>query len=183
LRPIAELICASQDEPLAFAEVYERCAEPLLVYFYRRVFDPEVAADLLAETIAIAFERRSRFRDRGLPGEAWIYGIAAKQLSRWFRRRRVELKAARRLGIEVPVLDHESSRRIEALIETDSYRESLVSAIERMPAGERAAVGLRVLDELDYGTIAARLACSESAARTRVHRGLARLWSLLEVST
>ena len=46
-----------------FRELYDRWAERLLAYFYRRVVDAEVAADLLAETFAVAFERRRRFRD------------------------------------------------------------------------------------------------------------------------
>jgi DNA-directed RNA polymerase specialized sigma24 family protein len=41
---------------------------------------------VLAETFAVAFERRHRFRDVGRPGGAWLYGIAAKELSHWFRR-------------------------------------------------------------------------------------------------
>ena len=37
-----------------------------------------------------------------------------------------------------------------------------------------------MIAELDYGEIAARLRCSEAAARTRVHRGLAHLSELME---
>jgi RNA polymerase sigma factor (sigma-70 family) len=51
-----------------------------------------------------------------------------------------------------------------------------------MTERERDAVRLRVVDELGYAEIAARLGCTEGAARTRVHRGLARLSTLLEVA-
>ena len=81
----AELLVASQHDPAAFRELYDRWAERLLAYFYRRVFDPEVAADLLAETFAVAFERRHRFRDMGRPGSAWLFGIAQKELAHWVR--------------------------------------------------------------------------------------------------
>lgn len=56
----------------------------------------EVAGDLLAETFAVVFERRRRFKDVGRPGAAWLYGIAAKELSHWFRRHAIEQAAARR---------------------------------------------------------------------------------------
>ena len=49
----------------------------------------------------MAFARRARFRDVGRPGAAWLYGIAAKELSHWFRNQAVELKMVRRLAIEV----------------------------------------------------------------------------------
>jgi RNA polymerase sigma factor (sigma-70 family) len=180
LRSDSELIVASLEDPHAFRELYDRWAETLLAYFYRRVRSADVAADLLAETFAVAFEARGRFRDVGRPGGAWLYGIARRELSRYFRSARVELKAVRRLGIEVPPLDHESAAAIEALVESDAHRAALIEAIGRMSVAERDAVQLRVIAELEYEEIAARLQCSESAARTRVHRGLARLSQEME---
>ena len=177
----AELIVASRGDPVAFRELYDRWAERLLAYFYRRVLDAEVAADLLAETFAVAYERRKRFRDVGRPGGAWLYGIAAKELSHWFRRQEVERRAIRRLGVAVPELDDESIARIEALADAAKHREALAAALEQMTGGEREAVRLRVVGELGYAEIAARLRCSEGTARQRVHRGLARLNNLMQM--
>ena len=177
----AELIVASRRDPAAFRELYDRWADKLLAYFYRRVLDPEVAADLLAETFAVAYERRKRFRNVGKPGGAWLYGIAAKELSHWFRRQEVERRAVRRLGVEVPALDDESIARIEALADIEHHREALAAALDQMTGGEREAVELRVVSELGYDEIAARLDCTEGAARRRVHRGLARLNNLMQM--
>ena len=176
----AELILGSRTDPAAFRELYDRWAERLLAYFYRRVFDAEVAADLLAETFAVAYERRGRFHDVGRPGGAWLHGIAAKELSHWFRRQAVEKRAVRRLGIDVPRLDDESFARIEALADVGQHRDALAGAMARMARGDREAVELRVVDELAYAEIAARLDCTENSARQRVHRGLARLNSLMQ---
>jgi RNA polymerase sigma-70 factor, ECF subfamily len=180
LKSDAELIVASSTDPRAFRELYDRWAERLLQYFMRRVFDAEIAADLTAETFAVAYERRLRFRDLGHPGGAWMYGIAAKELSHFFRRREVELRAARDLGLERPLLDEESEARINALIDGEEYRTRLMVALDRLPENVRTAVELRVVAELDYEEIAARLKCKPEAARTRVHRGLTRLNKLME---
>jgi RNA polymerase sigma-70 factor (ECF subfamily) len=177
-----ELILASRSDPAKFRELYDRLADDVLAYLYRRVLDAEVAADLLAETFAVAFEKRGRFRDTGRPGGAWIYGIAAHELSHWYRRQAVELRAVRRLGIAVPALDDESIARIEALADSTVRRAAVAVALTRLPDGERSAVELRVVEELGYAEIAARLRCSEGAARTRVHRGLARLNRSMEAS-
>ena len=182
-RSDAELILASRRDSASFRELYDRWAERLLAYFFRRVLDAEVAADLLAETFAVAFERRGRFRDLGRPGGAWLYGIAAKELSHYFRRQEVEMRATRRLGLDRPELDAESAARIEALVDDDDLRASLAAAMQHMSGLERDAVELRVIAELDYRQIAVRLNCSESAARTRVHRGLSRLNKLMEART
>jgi DNA-directed RNA polymerase specialized sigma24 family protein len=116
-RSDAELIVACRRDSQAFRELYDRWAETLLAYFHRRVYNPEVAADLLAETFAVVFEKAGRFRDIGRPGGAWLYGIAARELSRYFRKQRYELRVLARLGIERPVLDAESAAAIEALVD------------------------------------------------------------------
>lgn len=179
----AELIVVSQHDPEAFCELYDRWAEPLLGFFARRVGDPEVAADLLAETVAVVFEKRARFRDTGRPGSAWLYTIASRQLSRYRRRRTVELRAVERLGMTVPGLDDDSTRAIEALIERDGGHGPLAQAISHISPAEREAVELRVIEELGYREIAARLNCSVIAARVRVHRGLTRLHKSMEMSS
>lgn len=180
MRSDAELIVASRVEARAFRELYDRWADTLLAYFHRRVHSPEVAADLLAETFAAAFEARGRFRDVGKPGGAWLYGIARRELSQYFRHARVERRAVRRLGVEMPGLDDVSAAAIDALVESDAHRAALSDAMNRMSGAERDAVELRVIAELEYREIATRLRCSEAAARTRVHRGLARLSELME---
>jgi DNA-directed RNA polymerase specialized sigma24 family protein len=100
VRSDEKLIVASREDPGAFRELYDRWAEPILAYFVRRVLDVEVAAGLMAETFAAAYESRGRFQDVGRPGGAWLYGIARRKLSHFYRHRRVEMKAARRLGME-----------------------------------------------------------------------------------
>src|SRR5579871_5155257 len=88
----AELIVISAADPEVFCILYDRWAEPLLAFVYRRVGNPEVAADLLAETFARAFENRTKFRDTGDAGSAWLYTIASRLIARYYRRKTVELK-------------------------------------------------------------------------------------------
>ena len=84
-RSDTELLLASRAEPAAFVELYRRHAEDLLRYFARRTLDPEAAAELTAETFAEAYASRRNYRDTGVNGVAWLYGIARHQLSRFFR--------------------------------------------------------------------------------------------------
>ena len=181
-RSDAELLVASQTDPEAFSALYDRWARPLLAYFVRRVRDPEVAADLAAETLAVVFAKRSRFRDTGAPATAWLYAIAGHELSRFRRRRTVEMRTFERLGLTMPTFDEASARAIEALIDRDATVPSLGAALDGMSDGERQAVELRVVEELSYREIAARLDCSVIAARVRVHRGLGHLNKLMEMT-
>ncbi len=177
----AELILQSQREPAVFWRLYDRWAEKLLSYFYRRTLDPEDSADLVAETFAVAYNRRGCFRALGEPGVAWLYGIARRELSQYRRKQRVELRAVQRLGIQVPVLDDESIDRIEALIDMEGYAAKIRAALHRLAPKEQDALRLRVMEEMSYRDVASKLGCSEGAARVRVHRGLSHLADLLEV--
>jgi RNA polymerase sigma-70 factor, ECF subfamily len=179
-RTDAELLAAAGTDPGAFRLLYERWAEPLFGFCYRRTLDPEVALELVAETFAVAYAKRHRFQDRGKPVGAWLHGIARRELARHHRRRRVELRAIGRLAVQLPELDQASIERVEELVDADWWRTKLDGALARLSERERDAVRLRVVEQLDYPTVAARLGCSEQAARTRVHRGLGRLATRLE---
>ncbi len=179
-RTDTELLVASRHDPAAFRALYERWARKLLVYFQQRTLDPEAAADLTAETFAVAYLRRHRFRDIGRPAGAWLYGIASRELGRYRRRRGVERRALDRLGVEMPALDAVSYERIEQLVDLEPLRAAVPGALERLSSGQREAVRLRVMEELPYAEVAARLGCSEGAARVRVSRGLAKLGGMLE---
>ena len=77
--------------------------------------DPELAADLAAETFAAALVAARRFRGGGAPASAWLVGIARNVLAGSVRRSRVEDRARRRLGMEPIALDDELLARIERL--------------------------------------------------------------------
>ena len=177
-----ELLRAADHDPHAFRVLYDRWAKPLLAFCYRRTGDAEASLDLVAETFAIAYQKRHRYRDRGRPLGGWLYGIAARELATYRRRQRVELRACRRLAVVVPPLDDTSIERIEELVDAAQWRSALDEALTQLTTAERDAVRLRVIEQLDYPTVAARLRCSEQAARARVHRGLTRLAATLEAT-
>lgn len=83
----AELIIASRVDPARFREFYDRLADDLLGYFYRRVLDAEVAADLLAETFAAAGpagRRGSRATRQDATGRVALYRrLAAARAEPW----------------------------------------------------------------------------------------------------
>ena len=179
-RTDAELLLASKASPSAFVELYRRHAEDLLRYFAKRTLDPEAAAELTAETFAQAFASRGSYRDTGANGVAWIYGIAKHQLSRFFRAGTIDRDARRKLGMPVRSLDPVDYERIEDLVDLAPIREALREAMTTLPDDQRAALELRVIDELPYPTVAERLDCAEAAARQRVSRGLRRLAIVLQ---
>lgn len=175
-----ELWVAARTDARAFRLLYDRWAERLMTYFYRRTLDPEASADLVAETIAAAYLRRNHYRKRSVPVTAWLYGIASRELGRYRRRRGAEGRAMRKLGIVRPEMDAESMARVDELIDLASYRSELEAALSRLSTKERDALQLRVIEDRPFTEVASALGCSEGAARVRVHRALGRLADWME---
>lgn len=153
-----------------FGLFYDRYIDMLLGYFARRVNDPEVAADLTAETFAAALVARRRFRRAKTPAVAWLFGIAQHKLADYRRRGAAEARMRRRLGIErVPVGDDD--RELIAML----GRDAAWQLIDELPPDQREAVRAHVLEERSYADIAQAADTSEAVVRKRVSRGLGAL--------
>jgi RNA polymerase sigma factor (sigma-70 family) len=156
-------------DPAAFEVFYNRHVEAVLGFFARRTRDPELAADLTAETFAAALAGRRRYRPAGGAATAWLFGIAMNKLADAQRRGYAERRACRRLGLERIELDDEDIVRIHALGES----ERATALLQALPADQREAIQAHVVGERPYSEIAAREQVSEAVVRKRVSRGLA----------
>lgn len=175
-----ELIRRSRHEPELFGVLFERHAEPMLAFFARRTLDPEAAAELVAETFAEAFSSRSRFRDQGVDGAAWLFGIGRNLLSRYFRNGAVEARARRRLGMPERTVGEGDYERIEELVDFEDVGREVRAALSELPEDQRDAVRLRVIEGRPYREVAEELGCTEVTARARVSRSLRRIAVRLE---
>jgi RNA polymerase sigma-70 factor, ECF subfamily len=174
-----ELIVRSWDEPEAFGVLFERHAQGMLGYFARRTLDAEAAAELVAETFAEAFSSRRRFRDQGVDGVGWLYGIGRNLLSHYFRSGAVDARARRRLGMPERTVGEEDYDRIEELVDFERIAPEVREALSGLPEEQREAITARVIDGRSYREVAEALGCTEPTARARVSRGLKRIASQL----
>jgi RNA polymerase sigma-70 factor (ECF subfamily) len=168
-RTDAQLIRAADAD--AFGELYRRHAGSVFGWFRPRL--EWAAADLTAETFAQAWLSRRRFRDEregsALP---WLLGIARNVLRDSMRRDRIETRARAKLNLPLDLAAEDGYGEVEERL---SPRDALVEALHDLPEHERRALELRVVDELPYPEVAARLAIRPAAARLRVSRALRRL--------
>lgn len=175
----AELIDAARNDPDAFGELYRRHADAVDRWFRART-DARSAEDLTAETFAQAVLSLKRFRDEaGGSAAPWLFGIARNLFRRYQEKQRIETAARRRLGM--PVRSEELElEAAEQRASIDRLANDLDGALALLPAGQRRALELRVVEELPYAQVASSLGCSEPAARLRVMRALDTLTRLLK---
>jgi RNA polymerase sigma-70 factor (ECF subfamily) len=164
----------------AFSTLYVRYETIVAGFLVRRARDPELAADLTAETFAAAMVGAGRFRDEGHSAIGWLLGIARNLLARTWQRGQIEQRARRRLGVEPVAVSDASLERVEALIDDADPSNPLLVALDALPETQREAVRAHVLDEQSYAELAQQLGVPEATVRQRVSRGLAHLRTTLE---
>ena len=151
-----------------FMVLYEREREAVIVFVARRTLDAWVAADLTAETFAIALGSWPRLRDRSDEEvRAWLFTVARRQVSRYFRRARVERRAVERLGLRVPALHDEDVAEIERRAGLAELRTALSLELARLSEEQRVALRLRVVEERSYEEVAAAPHRSTASAAGR----------------
>ena len=150
-----------------FGVFYDRYVRALLAFFQRRTGNPEVAADLTAETFAAAMVARGRFRPSNSNAAAWLFAIAHHKLIDYRRRGRAEDRMRARLGMEAVPVGAEDAELIRWLGD-----EVATQIVEELPADQRDAVRAHVLEERDYAEIARSQRLTEATVRKRVSRGL-----------
>ena len=170
LQPPTDDDLLTTEDAEAFGMFYDRHVHSVLGYFARRTHDPEIAADLTAETFASALSARHRYRPDRAPAGAWLFAIAARRLADFHRRGRSEARAQKALAMERVPLGAEDAEMVRMLAD-----DAAVSLLAGLPAEQRTAIRARVVDGQSYADVAGDHGVSEPVARQRVSRGLAAL--------
>jgi RNA polymerase sigma-70 factor, ECF subfamily len=181
-RTDAQLLGAARSDPQAFREFYDRYAVWVRVWFVRQTGSESAALDLTAETFAQAWHSLRRFRDMADGSAApWLFGIARNLLRQYHKHNRIETAARQRLGLPA-FAEGDEYEAVDERVAARSLAPALAAAVRLLPPDQRAALELRVVQQLDYEEVAGRLGISQNAARLRVSRALRSLTVQLQGS-
>jgi RNA polymerase sigma factor (sigma-70 family) len=158
----------AREDDEQFSRLYHETSRDLLAFLMRRCSTAEEAADCLAETYRIAWEKRDRLPDRD-EARPWLFGIA-RNVGR--RERTREERAA------------ETSRELAFAAErsqpvTPPEDSEVIAALAQLSALDREIVTMLSWDGLAPREVATILGLSPNAVRIRSHRARARLRVLL----
>ena len=129
---------------------------------------PEVAADVLAQTYMIAWQKLERIP----PGEEtrpWLFGVARKLILQGVRQRHREDALVERLAAEL-----REARPTPGPAEDERY-ETLRRVLAALPETEREIVTLTAWEGLTPKQIAGVMGMSANLVRVRLNRARARL--------
>jgi RNA polymerase sigma-70 factor (ECF subfamily) len=161
---------AQQGDREAFTVLVERYWDGLYRWLYHLTHHRQTAEDLAQETFLKAFAGLASFRP-GTNFRAWLFRIGHNN---WVNQRRTA-RVREPLPDEVP---SRSADPADQAMQREALHE-LTRAVQRLPAEWRAALLLRVQEELSFRQIAEVLGLTEETARWRVFKARQKLLSLL----
>ena len=155
---------------LSFDAWVEARVAALLRFAYLVTGSQHAAEDAVQSALTRACEKWSRVR-RTTDPDAYVRRMVVNaHVSSWRR-------AGRR---ELSVPEVRGTRTGPDLAETVASGDAVWRVCTRLPRQQRAEVVLRYYEDLDYPEIEAILGCTETTARSHVHRALAALRAELE---
>jgi len=153
------------DDERRFELLFRSTRHDLLAYLLRRSTSPEDAADLLAETYAIAWRKLDAIPP-GAQARLWLFGVARNLLLRGARRRESQHALVERLAREL---------RSAGQPTEEGRSEALDAALKRLPERQREIVLLTAWEGLTPKQIAAVTRTPVNLVRVRLHRARAKL--------
>jgi RNA polymerase sigma-70 factor (ECF subfamily) len=159
------------DRTAALRAAVRENADDLLRYLERRVPDREDAADLLAETLTVAWRRLEDLPDEPLQRRLWLYGIARRTLSNQRRTVRRRHALVERLRHELACAPPHGPDPVQALAVRD--------AVDRLPPDHAELVRLVHWEGLSLVEAAGVLGLNPSTARGRYAAARATLQEVL----
>lgn len=164
-------IALARHDPHAFAPLYLRYADAIYRYCYRRLGDPEAAADATSLIFTRALAALPRYHDRSF--RSWLFAIAHNTVIDGWRTNH----GGARLAADVGHMDPAPSPE-EVVLTQDAGRE-VRALLAYLPSDQRHVVELR-LAGLTNQEIAETLGRSVAATKMLQTRAMARLRTRLK---
>ncbi|WP_067963744.1 RNA polymerase sigma factor [Nocardiopsis trehalosi] len=144
-----------------FERIYLRHRDDLLRYALRRTGGADEAADVVADTFLVAWNRAAELPDDDSL-RPWLFGVARNVLANRARGERRRTRLAERLRGELAVT--------EAVPPADPGMVDIGRVFRTLPDLDREVLALTAWEGLDPAGVARALGCSRATARVRLHR-------------
>ena len=165
---------AAAGESEAFGELYDRHADAIYNYCFRRCADWALAEDLTATVFLEAWRKRKRVvfdcDDAVLP---WLYVVAGNVVRNEVRRHRRLLRFVGGLAATNPI-----ARDVSEQLAQEAEMRRILVAVRQLPRREQDVLGLCVFAGLSYEQAAAALGVPIGTVRSRLARARNRLGEL-----
>ena len=157
-----------------FELLYRANVDAVTAYFARRAAEPQVVADLTADTFVAAITSFGSFDPRKGSGRAWVFGIARRVYASYCetysqQQHRLQRLAGRR------ELDPDQVEELLNRIDAERACRDMLAGLAELPERDRAVIELVDITGLRPQEAAAALGLAPGTVRMRLLRARARL--------
>ncbi len=165
----ADIVQRAKQDIRQFAPLYDRYADRIYRYIYRRVSDHEVAEDLTAQTFQQAIGALASYEWRGIPFSAWLYRIAGNLVirHRQVSGREVTMEYVERLVDQRGSFDDP----LEAILRRSMF-DQLQVAIQQLSEDQQRALILKYFHGLKNHEVGVLMNRTEGGIKQLVHRAM-----------
>lgn len=173
---------ARQHAPDAWNTLLKRHQLPLYTYLAELVRDEAAALDIIQETFSAAIRHIASLRNDAR-FSSWLFGIAhQKCIQHWRRVRRDETLFVN--DADDPPTDWPNTDEIDprSLLIQREQADAFFALVERLPAAQRAALLLHVLEDFSLEEIAMITSVPVGTVKSRLHHAKRALRQLVEAT-
>ena len=162
------LIERAQQDPLAFAALYDQYVDRVYNYIFQRTGNHGDAEDLTARTFLKAFVHLKHYRFRGIPFAAWLYRIAHNAVANWHR----DAHRHQMVALDAVVERSREDDRPEDLAQSKEESDVLLQAVRSLPGERQQLLILKFSEGLSNAEIGQVMHRTEGAIKSLFHRTL-----------
>ena len=158
----------------AFGRLYDMHVDRVYRHIYYRVSNTADAEDLTQQVFIKAWQAISRYKKTASPFLAWLIKISHNLVIDFYRSRKSEAY------IDFDIVATKPETDPAHLAEANFSQEEMRQAIHKLHGDQQQVILMRFIEDFSYAEIAAALGKSEGAIRVILHRGLAKLKTILD---
>jgi RNA polymerase sigma factor (sigma-70 family) len=161
------------DSRAALAELFDRHADAIYNYCFRRTASWSAAEDATSTVFLEAWRTRRNMRTHDGSALPWLYGIANNVCRSTLRSRDRMYRALRRVPDVGTAPDH--AETVAGRVDSERQMAQVLEAVRRLPRHEQEVLALIVWSGLSYEQAAAALEVPIGTVRSRLSRARQRL--------
>jgi RNA polymerase sigma factor (sigma-70 family) len=165
---------AGTDAAAEFERLYRANVDAVTAYFARRTIDPQVVADLTADTFVAAITGFGSYDPLKGTARAWVFGIAGHVYASHCAAYSQQQDQLKRLGGRRE-LDQDQVDELLERIDAERAARGLLSELARLPERYRAVIDLVDIAGLQPKEAADALGLPQGTVRMRLMRARAQL--------
>lgn len=163
---------AQRGDTAALTALYEQHVAAIYKFMFYRTGDEMAAEDLTAEVFAAMLTAIARYRERGVPFQAWLFRIARARLADYWRK----VQRREKYQHEFPTPDTHPAEPSEERFDYEPLRQ----AFQYLTPAEVEVITLRFAGDLSNQEIALVIHSNANAVKSKVRRALQKLQGIME---